>query len=96
MIGRGLISDPFLPQMIKADTTVYPEDRMEVFGKFHDTLFHEFEQSLSGPKHIILKMFHYWEYFANAFEDSSRGLKKIKKAKTIEAYHDAVSSIIRF
>lgn len=95
MIGRGLIADPFLPQMIKNDTTEYPEDRMEVFGKFHDTLFHEFEQSLSGPKHIILKMYHFWEYFAIAFEDSSKGLKKIKKAKNIEAYQDAVDSIIR-
>lgn len=95
MIGRGLIADPFLPQMIKDDTTGYPKDRMEVFGKFHDTLFHEFEESLSGPKHIILKMFHFWEYFATVFEDSNKGLKKIKKAKNIESYHDAVDSIIR-
>jgi hypothetical protein len=40
-------------------------------------------------------MYHFWEYFAIAFEDSSKGLKKIKKAKNIEAYQDAVDSIIR-
>ena len=37
MIGRGLIADPFLPTMIKKNTTEYPDNRMEIFGKFHDT-----------------------------------------------------------
>lgn len=94
MIGRGLIADPFLPSMIKNNTTEYPEDRMEVFGKFHDTLFSEFEQALSGPKHTVLKMYHFWEYFATSFPDSKKGLKKIKKAKSIEAYEDAVKEIL--
>jgi len=36
MIGRGLIADPFLPSMIKANTTRYPGDKLEVFSKFHE------------------------------------------------------------
>ena len=94
MIGRGLIADPFLPQMIKNNTTVYPDNRIEVFSKFHDTLFSEFEQSLSGAKHITLKMLHYWEYFATAFSNPKKIVKKIKKANTIEAYDKAVSEIL--
>jgi len=39
MIGRGLIADPFLPAMIKADDPIYPENRSEIFSSFHDTLF---------------------------------------------------------
>ncbi len=51
MIGRGLIADPFLPAMIKADNPDYPENRYEVFRAFHDSLFSSYEEALSGPKH---------------------------------------------
>jgi tRNA-dihydrouridine synthase B len=94
MFGRGIIADPFLPQMIKADTTSYPDNWIEVFGKFHDTLFAEFEQALSGQAHVLLKMLSYWEYFIHLFPASLKGLKKIKKAKTIAAYDVAVSEIL--
>lgn len=94
MIGRGLIADPFLPSMIKANTTEYPEDRVEIFSKFHDTLFHEFETALSGQKHIALKMLSYWEYFSSTFENPHKVLKKIKKSKTTDAYYDAVKEIL--
>ena len=94
MIGRGLIADPFLPSMIKNNTEEYPIDRLEIFGKFHDTLFSEFEQSLSGAKHIHMKMLSYWEYFSVSFSNSQKVLKKIKKAKSIRAYEDAVKSIL--
>lgn len=90
MIGRGLIADPFLPSMIKDNSTEYPENRMEIFGKFHDTLFNEFENALSGPKHILMKMHSYWEYFGSSFEEHQKLIKKIKKAKSIQAYEEAV------
>jgi len=94
MIGRGLIADPFLPMMIKEDRTMYPDDKLEVFSKFHDTLFSEFEQSLSGANHVILKMYSYWEYFITIFPGKEKGLKKIKKAKNIIAYEEAVKFIL--
>ena len=58
MIGRGLIADPFLPGMIKADNHMYPENKIEIFSKFHDTLFSSYMEALSGPKHILLRMYH--------------------------------------
>jgi tRNA-dihydrouridine synthase B len=94
MIGRGIISDPFLAQMIKADTTEYPVNRMEVFGKFHDTLFNEYEQSLSGFNHLMLKMYSFWEYFSQALPNSKGVLKKVKKVKNLEKYEDAVKWIL--
>lgn len=90
MIGRGLISDPFLPAMIKANTSDYPSDRREVFGKFHDTLFHEYQQALSGDKHLLIKMLHYWEYFSQSFPESKKVLKRIKKANNLFKYEQAV------
>ena len=33
MIGRGLIADPFLPSMIKNNTTEYPKNKMEIAAR---------------------------------------------------------------
>jgi len=95
MLGRGLISDPFLPNMIKNDTVEYPENRLEVFSKFHDNLFHEYEQALSGDKHVIMKMLSFWEYFAMSFPNPRKIIKMIKKTKTIADYDIALSEILR-
>ncbi len=95
MIGRGLIADPFLPAMIKADTEIYPENRLEIFGKFIAELFNGYAGALSGKSHVLIKMTSFWEYFADTFPDPHRTFKKIKKAKAIEAYHDAVGEILK-
>jgi len=94
MIGRGLIADPFLPSMIKANNAVYPENRYEVFLSFHDTLFSSYEEALSGPKHILMKMYSFWEYFIQSFPSSPKGHKKIKKAQSISAYREVLKLII--
>lgn len=94
MIGRGIIADPFLPAMIKSNTISYSEDRIEIFRKFHEALFNEYSLALSGPSHLMMKMLLFWEYFSTAFTKSPKGLKKIKKAKTIGAYHEAVREIL--
>lgn len=94
MIGRGLIADPFLPAMIKADSPVYPENRYELFKAFHDMLFLSYEEALSGPKHLLMKMYSFWEYFIHSFPDSPKSFKKIKKAQSISAYREAVKHVI--
>ena len=94
MIGRGMIADPFLPGMIKNNTTEYPENRIDIFRKFHDTLFNDYAQALSGTSHVLMKMFLFWEYFTISFASSRKELKKIKKAKSINAYEVAVRQIL--
>ena len=95
MIGRGLIADPFLPAMIKADSHLYPENWVEVFNKFHDTLFSSYIEALSGPKHILLKMYHFWEYFIHLFPNPPKSLKKIKKVQGIDTYRKLVRQILQ-
>ncbi len=94
MLGRGLIADPFLPSMIKNKTHDYPENRIEVFSKYHDTLFTAFEQKLTGEKAVIRKMLSYWEYFATTFPNAKREIKKLTKVKTFEDYDEAVKRVL--
>jgi tRNA-dihydrouridine synthase len=95
MIGRGLISDPFLPTMIKNNTSEYPKNKIELFSAFHDTLYAIYSESLSGQTHILLKMYHLWEYFSATFSNPHKILKQIKKAKSIRNYEAAVASIFK-
>jgi tRNA-dihydrouridine synthase len=81
MIGRGLIGDPFLPFMIKADTFIYPEKRYEILNSFHDALFSSYEEALSGQKHLLMKMYSFWEFFIQSFRHSPKFLKKLKRPK---------------
>jgi tRNA-dihydrouridine synthase len=94
MIGRGLIADPFLPAMIKADNPLYPENRYEVINSFHDALFSSYEEALSGQGHLLMKMYSFWEFFIQSFPNSPKYLKKIKKARSISVYREVVKQII--
>ena len=94
MIGRGLIADPFLPSMIKNNTTEYPANRWKIFSQFHDTIYHHYDAALSGPTPIKMKMLGFWEYFSQSFSNPQKTFKKIKKAGNPKAYTQAVTEIL--
>ena len=93
MIGRGLIADPFLPNMIKNNTSEYPANKLELLQEFHTILFNEYSEALSGDSHLLLKMTSLWEYFSGLFENPHKTFKKIKKSKSLKNYQQAVVEI---
>lgn len=95
MIGRGLIADPFLPSMIKNNTTEYPKNKLEIFEAFHDTIYQEYDAYLSGPTPIRMKMLGFWEYFSESFSNPQKTFKKIKKAGNSRNYEAAVKEIFK-
>lgn len=94
MIGRGLIADPFLPSMIRADTTEYPVKRWEIFNAFHDTIYEQYDALLSGPTPIKMKMLGFWEFFSQSTNNPKKTYKAIKKAGNPYKYRQAVAAII--
>jgi len=95
MIGRGLIADPFLPSMIKNNTTEYPKNRFEIFEEFHDTIYRDYDAYLQGPTPIKMKMLGFWEYFSESFSNPQKTYKKIKKAGNSKHYEEAVREIFK-
>ena len=95
MIGRGLIADPFLPSMIKNDTTEYPNNRWNVFSEFHDTIYQQYDEYLSGPTPIKMKMLGFWEFFSQSFPNPQKTYKAIKKAGNPKKYKEAVATILK-
>ena len=95
MIGRGLIADPFLPSMIKNNTTEYPKNRFEIFEAFHDEIYQQYDAYLQGPTPIRMKMLGFWEYFSESFSNPQKTYKKIKKAGNSKNYEIAVKEIFK-
>ena len=63
---------------------------MERFRLFHDTLYHEYQKVMSPDINVLYKMKELWSYWAVMFEDNSRDIKRILKAKKCTDYEDAV------
>ena len=94
MIGRGLIADPFLPQMIKNNTTKYPKNRWDIFEDFHNTIYQQYDDYLSGPTPIKMKMLGFWEFFSQSCSNPRKTYKTIKKATNPFKYQQAVKLIL--
>ncbi|RTL11932.1 MAG: tRNA-dihydrouridine synthase family protein, partial [Flavobacteriaceae bacterium] len=88
-------ADPFLPFMIKNNTTEYPKKRFEIFEAFHDEIYREYDAYLQGPTPIRMKMLGFWEYFSESFSDPQKTYKKIKKAGNSKNYEAAVKEIFK-
>lgn len=95
MIGRGAIANPFLFEMIQEDSDEFPEDRMEIFHEFLILLMESHLNSKDNEGNILLKMKHYWEYFAQSFDEGKRYYRMVKKADSVKAYYDVLNQIVK-
>lgn len=93
MIGRGLLSNPFVPAEIKGERFTVDE-KMRVLRAFHDELYGAMQERLSGPGHLLGKMKQVWIYFIGAFPGREKQLKKITRARTEQSYLAAVDAIM--
>ena len=90
MIGRGAVSNPFLPAEIKIGKVDF-EEKVLGLKRFHQTLFERYSEILSGPSHVMNKMKGLWRYFSVHFGECQKELKKIKKANQPDHYLDLVN-----
>jgi len=96
MLGRGIISDPFLARKIKNNSDTLPSNYLELFSEFHSELLSQYSEQLSGDKHIIIKMNSFWEYFKELFpqQEAKKHVKKIKKSKLLSDYNTSVNDLL--
>ncbi len=89
MIGRGALTDPFLPARIK-DLTL-PADPVAHLKAFHDELFSRYQQRLHGDSHLLGRMKGVWFYMAGSFINSASILKKIQRTRSLAKYQSLVN-----
>jgi tRNA-dihydrouridine synthase len=85
MIGRGVLANPFLPAMIKADSASLANP-LETFRRFHDILLSRYGDKLCGPAHLLQRMKGLWLYLCRPLSGGQQLLKRIRRSKTLEDY----------
>ncbi len=93
MIGRGILSDPFLPARIK--DMQLPENPRVVLKKFVDDLYYSYRKQTVDNLATIGFMKEYWRYLSESFDDPHKVLKKIKKTRSFDEYEDAVAEVFQ-
>lgn len=92
MVGRGLVTNPFLAEMIQKKTRRI-NDRNSRFSKFHAELVEGYGRRFSGSSHVLDRMKGCWCYFADGFPEGRRILKQIHKAGSLERYRQIVAAV---
>lgn len=92
MLGRGLLMNPALAEEIKKDKETDTGDREELerLKAFHDRLYSDYKQVMSGEKNVLFKMKEFWTYAENLFPEEKKLLKKIRKCSRLGDYEQAV------
>ena len=93
MIGRGLLMNPFLASELKGVFTDETEKR-KIIKNFHEELFYQYSENLQ-TSHLLATMKSQWEYLSFLFENQHKVFKRIKKAKSIDHYNDAVKEVLK-
>ncbi len=93
MLGRGALSDPFLPALIKGKA-VPSAHKMSIIKEFHDGIYTYYQNILSGDKHLCDKMKEFWSYISVHTDRDGKLMKKIKKCHTSANYLQAVNQIL--
>jgi tRNA-dihydrouridine synthase len=93
MIGRGLLENPFLAEEIKFSTEKPYDEKIKIIRAFHDQLFAQYLEILSGPSHIVNKMKELWTYMGGFFENRKKIQKKIWKTHHRDNYINVVNKI---
>lgn len=93
MMGRGILMNPFLPAEIKGKQITESEKREKLI-EFHRLMLEEYLKVMDNPGNALNKMKQFWVYFCNNYTESKKCLKKIVKAKGLQAYQIAVNQIL--
>ena len=91
MIGRGVLSNPFLPEWIKTGKT--EDDEQKIRSKllhFHEELYCEIRHRVKNEKPLLNKMKDYWSYFAHWFQNEESIFVHLAHLDTMIEFNDSI------
>lgn len=91
MLGRGLLTNPFLAEQIKNIDN--QQDKKQRLHNFVVDLYIERLHHAGGSPKIIGSMKELWKYMMNIFDDPQNVWRKVKKVNHLDEYETAVEAI---
>nr|WP_321521252.1 tRNA-dihydrouridine synthase family protein [uncultured Macellibacteroides sp.] len=93
MIGRGLLSYPWMAVEYKSGKKIEQGERRKMLIDFHELLYEGYANQLEGGDHQLLsKLKTIWDYFLPDSEKKMR--KKVIKSTSLNNYRLSVSSLL--
>ncbi|MBP3889406.1 MAG: tRNA-dihydrouridine synthase family protein [Cellulosilyticum sp.] len=89
MLGRGIIANPGLAREILCNQSL---DKA-TFKAYHDQLYKDYREVLSGAKNVLFKLKEQWFYMSHMFEDVDKYAKQIRKSQKLHDYEAAVNQL---
>lgn len=93
MIGRGILSNPFLPEEIMGIEHLM--DRKTRLNSFLHDLYFGYRQDKNDRLSVLDLLKEYWDYLEHWFPEPQRVKRLIKKARTFSEYEDAVYRVMQ-
>lgn len=94
MLGRGLLSDPYLIGRLRGEKLPEESKRREIIGAFHEQLMTEYGAVLSCDRDLLYKMKELWFYLLDSFEGSEKARKQIRKCEKLSEYKLIVNRLL--
>lgn len=91
MLGRGLLTNPFLAEEIKSIDN--QQDKKQRLHNFVVDLYINRLRHAGGSPKIIGSMKELWKYMMNIFDDPQNVWRKVKKVNHLDEYETAVETI---
>jgi tRNA-dihydrouridine synthase len=89
MYGRGVITNPGLVGSIREEK----EPDKKTLRAFHDRLYNDYREVLSGERNVLFRMKELWSFMAPSFSNYEKYAKKIKKSQHLKDYEIAVANL---
>ncbi len=93
MLGRGLLANPFLCEVIKSDTPE-TENAIQRITAFHEDVVSSYEAILHGDHPVLGKMKEFWTYQSTHLSNGRKMFKKLKKTQRLSTYKEIVSEFL--
>lgn len=93
MIGRGVLSNPFLLSELRNEEFT-AEEKKKMLRNFHIRLIELCQKKYSGVVHFLRRMEELWEYHSAIFPNGHKLMKQVKKSRTPAQYEEAVFKAI--
>ena len=92
MLGRGLLTNPFLAEEIRGGAWNAPE-RTERLHAYVIDLYEDRLRHAGGSPKVLGRMKELWSYMMNSFEEPQVVWRRIKKSNSLKEYEDAVEYV---
>ncbi len=94
MIGRGILSNPFLIRQIEGNSPD-KDEQTRMKQEFHQLIFDEYKKVIQDEGHLLIKMKSFWSYYSGAFNQPQKAYKPIKKASSLAKFTTAYQQVFK-